>query len=243
MGGIITYHNKYKIIVIGNMKVYKTTNLVNGKIYIGITNGNNKKYLGSGVLLKVDIKKYGKESFIVETLEDNIDIKDIEEKEKEYIKKFNSTDKELGYNIATGGSYRKKVPKRKLSIILKDVYEKNPEKRLLASKKNLGRKMEHSDLRSESLKRYWSDKKKNVIKKKNKKGSEAKIGEKNPMFGRSGNNSPTSIKFTKEEIKFLLNEIKNFTLKQLLQEFKKKFNRKDIKSVKPIRRILRENGV
>ena len=46
--------------------VYKTTNLVNNKIYIGIhsTNDINDGYLGSGSALSHAIKKYGKENFV-----------------------------------------------------------------------------------------------------------------------------------------------------------------------------------
>ena len=42
------------------MVIYKTTNLINGKIYIGKNKGNNNWYLGSGKLLIYAIKKYGK---------------------------------------------------------------------------------------------------------------------------------------------------------------------------------------
>ena len=52
------------------MIIYKTTNLVNGKIYIGFYSGDRKSYLGSGVLIKKSIKKYGKDSFKRETSEE-----------------------------------------------------------------------------------------------------------------------------------------------------------------------------
>ena len=45
------------------MVIYKTTNLVNGKIYIGKDKYNNPKYLGSGKILKLAINKYGKGNF------------------------------------------------------------------------------------------------------------------------------------------------------------------------------------
>jgi len=44
-------------------EIYKTTNLINGKIYIGQSFKHNCKYLGSGIFLKRAIKKYGIENF------------------------------------------------------------------------------------------------------------------------------------------------------------------------------------
>ena len=62
--------------------IYLTTNLVNGKKYIGQHNGSIKDdYLGSGVLLVKAIKKYGKENFKKEILEER-DITELDEKEK-----------------------------------------------------------------------------------------------------------------------------------------------------------------
>ena len=52
-----------------DMVIYKTTNLVNGKQYIGKDVGNKPTYLGSGLILKKAIQKYGKESFKKEILE------------------------------------------------------------------------------------------------------------------------------------------------------------------------------
>lgn len=52
--------------------LYKTTNLLNGKFYIGMhkhATNFDSKYYGSGVGLKEAIKKHGKENFTVEVLE------------------------------------------------------------------------------------------------------------------------------------------------------------------------------
>ena len=50
--------------------VYKTTNTINNKYYIGLRSSEklNDGYLGSGVLLKRAIQKYGKEFFVKEIL-------------------------------------------------------------------------------------------------------------------------------------------------------------------------------
>ena len=51
--------------------VYKTTNLINGKTYVGKHRRSyfDKKYYGSGKHLKSAINKYGIENFKVEVLE------------------------------------------------------------------------------------------------------------------------------------------------------------------------------
>lgn len=51
--------------------VYKTTCLVNGKIYIGVhkTLNENDSYLGSGTSFKLAEEKYGKDKFVKEIIE------------------------------------------------------------------------------------------------------------------------------------------------------------------------------
>jgi hypothetical protein len=85
------------------MVIYKTINLINGKIYIGKDKRNNDWYLGSGKILMFAIKKYGKENFKKEILEECNSIEHMREREIHWIAFFNSTDRGIGYNIQLGG--------------------------------------------------------------------------------------------------------------------------------------------
>ena len=85
------------------MYIYKTTNLINSKIYIGQQTHKRWSYLGSGKILKLAIKKYGRENFKKEIIEICNSIEELNEKEIYWIKIFNSIDKNIGYNIAFGG--------------------------------------------------------------------------------------------------------------------------------------------
>lgn len=85
--------------------IYKITNIVNNKIYIGKhkTENINDDYMGSGILLKRAQNLYGKNNFIKEILCECSSNKELNEKEIEYIQKYNSTNKDIGYNISKGG--------------------------------------------------------------------------------------------------------------------------------------------
>jgi len=83
------------------MYIYKTTNLINGKIYIGQEKGNNPNYLGSGKILKIAIKKYGIENFKKEILKICNNQEELNESEKYYINTSNCFPP-YGYNICKG---------------------------------------------------------------------------------------------------------------------------------------------
>lgn len=86
------------------MIIYKTINLVNGKIYIGQDKNNNPTYLGSGKILHLAFQKYGIENFNKEIPEECGSVEDLNEREKYWIGFYNSTDRKIGYNIALGGN-------------------------------------------------------------------------------------------------------------------------------------------
>lgn len=105
------------------MIIYKTTNLINGKIYIGKTVGTKKNYIGSGTAFKKATKKYGKENFKCEIIiQGNFNRDLISQLEKHYIRLYASTFKKIGYNISPGGSesdmaYKlRKIKKHKIFI-------------------------------------------------------------------------------------------------------------------------------
>lgn len=83
--------------------IYRTKNLVNGKIYIGQKQSSSiiKNYLGSGVALSHAIKKYGKDKFSLAVLFWCCDRKQLDEAEKVMIAMLK--DKCILYNIAEGG--------------------------------------------------------------------------------------------------------------------------------------------
>lgn len=89
--------------------IYKITNLLNGKIYIGQTRMTVKQRMykhysraNQDDITGIDaaIKKYGKENFSVETLEECEEEK-LDERERYYINLFSSYDN--GYNLTLGG--------------------------------------------------------------------------------------------------------------------------------------------
>ena len=101
--------------------IYKITNKVNGKSYIGQTRNsvefrwrqhkNNK----NGYALHAAIRKYGAENFEVETLE-KCDISRLDEREIYYIDKYDTFNN--GYNLSKGGDCTPK--KNKLMYVCVD---------------------------------------------------------------------------------------------------------------------------
>lgn len=116
-----------------NGKIYIIKNTVNEKCYIGQTVQKlNKRFaqhkrlneVCSNQLIYRAIKKYGAEKFYIELIEDGIPSRDeLNKKEVEYIKKYNTLSPN-GYNLCPGGALWRKKPTIEDSEIsaIKDMY-------------------------------------------------------------------------------------------------------------------------
>lgn len=179
------------------MIIYKTTNLKNGKIYIGKDMYNDPSYLGSGKLLRYAIKKYGKESFVKEILEECTS-SNINDREIFWINYYQSKERGIGYNIASGGRGGDTISHHpnKIEIGLRhsEVMRDKPQ-----TKEN--RKLCSSETRE--------------------KLSKASSGENNPMFGKSHSTA------TKEKIS-LKQKQRDPSSRLMLEDTKQKISKANI---------------
>jgi group I intron endonuclease len=95
-----------------SLEVYKITNKVTNKIYIGITNqGSGIRYrhhwyesrIGDPCPIHKSMAKYGEENFTLEVIDFADTYDELKEKEKYWIKFYNSMDRSIGYNLTEGG--------------------------------------------------------------------------------------------------------------------------------------------
>lgn len=95
------------------MYIYKITNKINGKIYIGQTiHSIHSRFLKHKTIARIKnrdykaihkaINKYGEDNFVLELVEECHSMEELNNKETEYIKQFNSLVPN-GYNLCTGG--------------------------------------------------------------------------------------------------------------------------------------------
>lgn len=115
------------------MIVYKATNILNGKVYIGITmktlkhriSIHKKDAKSKNTYFYRAINKYGFENFRWEIIDTADSIEKLHELETFYIKQYDSFDnKTKGYNTTSGGG---------------SLYEITKEERLARSKRAMGK--------------------------------------------------------------------------------------------------------
>lgn len=114
------------------MIIYKITNKINGKIYVGQTIKTLKRRLQqhfanskkSNTYLCKAIRKHGKENFNIELLEECTSLKKLNKRESYWIKRLDSKNNIIGYNLTNGGDgtighTHTKNAKQKMSIAKK----------------------------------------------------------------------------------------------------------------------------
>ena len=89
------------------MVIYMTTNLINGKKYIGRDSKNNPNYLGSGLLLKNAIRRYGRHNFKKKIIEVCSSKKELIQREEYWLNYYDAGNDSNFYNmnnISSGGA-------------------------------------------------------------------------------------------------------------------------------------------
>lgn len=93
-----------------SMIIYKITNILNGKIYIGQTIQDLKerwyghcRSISNCTAIARALKKYGKDNFTIEQIDQADSLEELNKKEVEWISRFSSNTKGIGYNLTTGG--------------------------------------------------------------------------------------------------------------------------------------------
>jgi hypothetical protein len=170
--------------------IYKTTNLLNGKYYIGMhsTSDLEDGYMGSGKRLKRSLNKHGRENHKVEILEFFPNRKKLKEREKEIVN-MNEISKKECMNIMIGGeggyisnAHYKKMRKG-ASIFLKEQWkdEEYRKKRIDESAARMKQHHENGKIKYDTFTGKAHSKETKVLMSKLKKGKY--IGESNSQFG------------------------------------------------------------
>ena len=131
------------------MVVYCVTNKINGKKYIGSDSNNNPKYYGSGVNIKKAIKKYSKENFTKQIINEVSNAELMKELEEYWINYFDAYNNPMFYNATKFSAGITKFPKDKIDNIRKanignkyhKGYKQSEYQKSQTSKANKGRKM------------------------------------------------------------------------------------------------------
>lgn len=100
--------------------IYKTTNIVNNKLYIGQHKHSrfDENYKGSGKILRDAILKYGWNNFNTELIEECDSKSLLDERERYWIDYYNARDKTVGYNISKGGEGNSRACSKETKLVI-----------------------------------------------------------------------------------------------------------------------------
>jgi group I intron endonuclease len=175
------------------MVIYKVTNLLNGKIYVGQDSNNRDEYFGSGIWISRSIKKYGRKNFKKEIIEVCSSLEELNNKEIFWISKLNSTDPNIGYNVHNGGTggdrytNNPRIDEIKEKARLKNLGNNNPfygKSHTIESKKSISEKQKGKFVSEETKKKISdSHKGKNIPEEVKKKMSENSLNKGKELSG------------------------------------------------------------
>ena len=165
--------------------IYKITNKVNGKMYIGqhITDDLDDGYMGSGAIIKKALKKYGEEAFAKEWLEFAENAEDLNYLERMYVDEEWLARPDT-YNLVLGGSSHPQPMsiRKRISNTLKG-HSVSEESRSKMSAVSKGRK--HSDETKAKMSEAHKGRKLGPLSEEAKqKLRAANLGSKNPNYGK-----------------------------------------------------------
>lgn len=171
--------------------IYETTNLINGKKYIGQHKGEyDLEYYGSGILLRRALEKYGKENFSIRIIEKCDSKEQLNDREKYWIQYYNASESDEFYNIAYGGEGGSMPPesieKAKCKIAGQKRSQKTKQIMSIRSKAKWSNS-QYRDKQRNNNPRMTGKQHSEEAKKKMSKSHKGKLcGEDNPMFGKPG---------------------------------------------------------
>ncbi len=131
--------------------IYKTTNMLSGKYYIGMHSTNNLEdgYLGSGTRLRYSINKHGVENHVREILEFLPSRETLKQREKEIVT-LNEIAKKKCMNLTVGGEGGFTPEQQRLNAI-----KSNEKQKLLRQDPEWNKKK--SDMLSKSIKKAYEE--------------------------------------------------------------------------------------
>lgn len=200
--------------------IYITTNLINGKKYIGkklFIKGRWNTYLGSGTYLKKAIKKYGKDNFVKEIVAIAYSKEELDKLEIEFINIHNAVESKDYYNITYGGDLgftglqHSDETKTKMSIRQKGEnhpsYGKHPTEETRNKLRIAGTNRTQSEITRQKI-------------------SEAQNGEKGNMYGKH-HSEETKIKMSKAH-----NNPRSYEVLEMMSKNNIKLNDEQVKEIR-----------
>ena len=189
----------------GSMIIYKATNLINSKVYIGQT-VKSLKHRKAGHFSKIKknsktyfhnaIRRYGKNNFKWQVICACPNIDSLNEQEEYYIKFYNSNNPKNGYNLNEGGlnynvgrKLSKKTREKQSDARVGMCFSKEHKQKISNAHKGKVKSDKHKKNLSMAMKKYFKENPCGMLSKKHSAKTRKKIslslkGKNHPMYGK-----------------------------------------------------------